>query len=49
MLARMTISFAVADTSDESNLLIDADDRHELIKRLRERQLDTPLTASPRL
>jgi hypothetical protein len=40
MLAPMTISFAVPDTSQEADLLLDPDDRRQLVQRLRERQLD---------
>jgi hypothetical protein len=40
MLDRMTITFAAPDTSQEADLLIDADDRGQLVQRLRERQLD---------
>jgi hypothetical protein len=37
----MTITFAMAEASDEADLLIDAEDRRQLIERLRERQLNT--------
>jgi hypothetical protein len=41
MLARMTITFAIADSSEEADLLLDPEDRRQLIERLRERQLET--------
>jgi hypothetical protein len=40
MLDAMTITFAVPDTRQEADLILDPEDQRELIQRLRDRQLD---------
>ena len=43
----MTITFSIPGSNEDADLLVDPEDRAELIQRLRDRRLDELATVSP--